>query len=1065
MNFTSAYFYFIALVLAFLLSVLLAVFCRRWKEAPGSREFFGVAASEALLALVEILSLFAGNAGQALFWFKVRFFFSALLPVFWIRFALDFSRRKKWLSRALSAGLFVVPAVTQILIWTNDRHHLFVKREVDFRLSGAFWIADVGVREPGFWFLIYSVYGLLLLIAGLALALSTVFGKGRRDLGQIGLLSLGAVVAVSTGVASTFNLIPGAAFNPYTPGLGLAFFLFAAAVFRYRLFKRSSVRDQTEDDVLSGRSLAAIFFVFILLATGIVTASYFSFRGFEANLRAQAESQLTAVVELKSAELQAWRAERLSDAEIIRQDGHFADLVEAYFRNPALPAVREELRSRLSLFQASNQYLRALLVDMDGLDRMAVPPRRENETFLRDAEGVARVISQGRTIIVDLHREIPEDPIHLSVYIPIVSVHGESGGRPLGAVILWIDPRAYLYPFILKWPGSSATAETLLVRREGHGVVYLNDLKFESATALSLRFPLDRIEKPAVQAALGREGIFEGLDYRGIPVVSSLRSIPGSPWFLVARMDVAEIYAPSRERMWQTILLLSALLAVSASLLGMNWRRQRIRYFRRQAEVGQRLRDSLERFELANKATFDVIWDWNLRTDALWWNENFQILFGYSPEETEPGIESWKTRIHPEDRDRVVSGIHAVIDGGGQAWSDHYRFRCKDGRDLDIFDRGYVSRDASGEPVRMIGAMQDMTERIKAEKAALHSRDLMRYIIEHSRSAVAIHDRELRYLYVSQKYLDDYHVAEKDVIGKHHYEVFPDLPRKWRDIHQKALRGEISSAVDDPWERADGSVEWTQWECRPWREADGSIGGIIVYTEVVTPRVKANEALRASLREKEVLLKEIHHRVKNNMQIISSLLNLQASQFPENRFREAMKETQQRIRSMALLHEKLYKSRDLSRIDFVEYAETLAVHLFQSFAVNPRRIKIKIDMDPAFFDIATANPLGLILNELLSNTIKHAFPENRMGEIVVGLRRTGDEYLLTVRDDGIGLPPGFDLRGKGSFGMQIIDSLVEQLNAALTLGKTEAGTAFELRFQELRYAPRFDPDIDKTTPS
>jgi len=122
-------------------------------------------------------------------------------------------------------------------------------------------------------------------------------------------------------------------------------------------------------------------------------------------------------------------------------------------------------------------------------------------------------------------------------------------------------------------------------------------------------------------------------------------------------------------------------------------------------------------------------------------------------------------------------------------------------------------------------------------------------------------------------------------------------------------------------------------------------------------------------------------------------------------------------------------------------------------------------MEPAFFDIATANPLGLILNELLSNTMKHAFPDNRTGEIVIGLRRTGDEYLLTVRDDGIGLPPGFDLRGKGSFGMQIIDSLVEQLNAGLTLGKTAAGTAFELRFQELRYAPRFDPDIDKTTSS
>jgi PAS domain S-box-containing protein len=140
----------------------------------------------------------------------------------------------------------------------------------------------------------------------------------------------------------------------------------------------------------------------------------------------------------------------------------------------------------------------------------------------------------------------------------------------------------------------------------------------------------------------------------------------------------------------------------------------------------------------------------------------------------------------------------------------------------------------------------DITQRKQAEAAISHSYDLMRYIIEHVKSAVAVHDRDLRYIYVSQRYLDEYHVKERNIIGKHHYDVFPDLPEKWREVHRKALAGQVSSAERDDYLRDDGTIEWTRWECRPWYESDGSIGGIIVYTEVITERVAAEEALRKS---------------------------------------------------------------------------------------------------------------------------------------------------------------------------------------------------------------------------
>jgi PAS domain S-box-containing protein len=152
---------------------------------------------------------------------------------------------------------------------------------------------------------------------------------------------------------------------------------------------------------------------------------------------------------------------------------------------------------------------------------------------------------------------------------------------------------------------------------------------------------------------------------------------------------------------------------------------------------------------------------------------------------------------------------------------------------------------------------QDITDRKRAEEALSHSHDLMKYIIEHNQSAVAVHDLDLKYLFVSQRYLTDYKVKTKDIIGKHHYEVFPDIPEKWRKVHQKALKGIVSRADEDLFYREDGTFDWTRWECRPWCEADGSIGGIIVYTEVINEQKQKEEEIKKLNQRLEILIESI----------------------------------------------------------------------------------------------------------------------------------------------------------------------------------------------------------------
>lgn len=462
------------------------------------------------------------------------------------------------------------------------------------------------------------------------------------------------------------------------------------------------------------RSLAVLLFIFLLIVTSISAVGYLSYRRYESRFRAQVENQLSSIARLKAGVLEHWRKERLADAEILYRNASFSALTQRYLENPADGRAKAELQVWLDKFAAYEQYNRVFLLDARAVERLSSPaaPEPVAEHLTREA---AAVLAAGQVVFLDFNRDTDEGPIHLSLLVPILA--GQDGERPLGILVLRIDPYAYLYPYIRQWPTRSASAETLLVRREGTDAVFLNELKFSANSALNLRVPLKNTQRPAVKAVLGQEGIVEGLNYRGVPVIADVRAVPGSPWFLVARVDTAEAYAPLRERLWQIAFFFGALMAASGAGLGLVWRRQRVRYYQSQVGAAQALRESEERYQLANRATFNAIWDWNLQTDALWWNDNFRALFGYPSEEIEPGIESWTRRIHPEDLVRVETGIHAAIDSGRQSWADHYRFRRKDGRYADIEDRGYISRDASGKPLRMIGAIQDVTERKRAEES------------------------------------------------------------------------------------------------------------------------------------------------------------------------------------------------------------------------------------------------------------------------------------------------------------------------------------------------------------
>ncbi|HEY3272946.1 MAG TPA: histidine kinase dimerization/phosphoacceptor domain -containing protein, partial [Methanocella sp.] len=239
----------------------------------------------------------------------------------------------------------------------------------------------------------------------------------------------------------------------------------------------------------------------------------------------------------------------------------------------------------------------------------------------------------------------------------------------------------------------------------------------------------------------------------------------------------------------------------------------------------------------------------------------------------------------------------------------------------------------------------------------------------------------------------------------------------------------------------------------PVRNATGEIIGKIIMLHDVTKERASEEKIRHSLQEKEILLKEIHHRVKNNLQIISSLLSLQSGYITDKQTLSMFKEGQDRVKSMALIHEKLYESSDIARIDFTEYVKNLAGYLVRSYVTESSRVKLTVVADDISLEIDNAVPCGLIINELVTNSLKYAFPDGRRGEIRIELRRIGDpannEYRMAVIDNGIGLPPEIDIRKTKSLGLQLVTMLTDQIHGDIQVSR-ENGTACTITFRDVR---------------
>jgi PAS domain S-box-containing protein len=357
---------------------------------------------------------------------------------------------------------------------------------------------------------------------------------------------------------------------------------------------------------------------------------------------------------------------------------------------------------------------------------------------------------------------------------------------------------------------------------------------------------------------------------------------------------------------------------------------------------------------------------------------------------------------------------------------------------------------ATREGVLTIVGLRDITAQRRAEAELVASERRFRGIFDSTLHFIGLMSPDGTLLEVNRAALEFGGVSREEVIDKPLWEARPwthdpEVQVRLRDAVRRAAAGELVS-FETRVLGADDRLAIVAFSLKPLRDEDGEVVLLVPEAQDVTEARGAEERLRASLAEKETLLKEVHHRVKNNLQVISSLLKLHAGRVADPDARAAFEEAQGRVRSIALLHEKLYRSESLGSVSIGDYAEDLASALLRARGADGRPVRISVSGGDVHLPVDRAMPCGLILNELVTNSLKHGFPAAiAEPEVAIRARRVGCEIEITVTDNGVGLPEDFDPRGTRTLGIQLVRTLTRQLGGSIAFER-HAGTRCVLQF-------------------
>jgi len=427
-------------------------------------------------------------------------------------------------------------------------------------------------------------------------------------------------------------------------------------------------------------------------------------------------------------------------------------------------------------------------------------------------------------------------------------------------------------------------------------------------------------------------------------------------------------------------------------------------------------------------------------------SENVLALFGYAPSDFLSDANFWANHVHPEDVKVISIASTRLLEQEYEV--QEYRFLHANGHYIWVRDEQKLIRDQQNRPLEIIGYWADISDRKQAESALQVEKDKLQAVWDAVPGFVSLISSDLKYIGVNQRLADVYGLAPEQFIDQQigflgTSPEFSQFITEFFASSAQAATQEITSGINNN----------QQTYLMVIQKYQQGTAAVLIGIDI-TQRKQAEDKIQAALWEKEVLLKEIHHRVKNNLQVISSLLKMQSRSITDPSILEIFKESQSRIHSMALIHEKLYQSEDLARINCAEYIHSLTSHLYRCYHVSPRNIQLEVKVPQISLSLDAALPCALIINELVANALKYAFPDRLSGKISIELDiNVKNCYILKVSDNGIGLPKNIDWENTQSLGLRLVRTLSQQLGATVELDLSH-GTQFCLTFTEPKYQKR-----------
>jgi PAS domain S-box-containing protein len=473
-------------------------------------------------------------------------------------------------------------------------------------------------------------------------------------------------------------------------------------------------------------------------------------------------------------------------------------------------------------------------------------------------------------------------------------------------------------------------------------------------------------------------------------------------------------------------------------------------YKRKKAE--EELRESEERFKAIYNVAAVGIARINLKGEYVQVNKKFLQFIGYS--EKEILKRKFKDITHPEDVGKSIDFLNKLVSKELNSFTAEKRYIHKSGSVVFINVTVSVVNNNNGEPDYFVSVVEDITHRKLSQEQLFKQAAKLNSIIESSSHQIWTMNRKRELTSFNQNYfktIKSFFGVEvevginlrnnsKKMLHKSTYSVVDKL-------YEGAFRG-VPQHFEFPFRQKNGKEIWLETFLNPIKLKNGKIEEIACIAQDITEKKLSEAQIKGSLKEKEVLLKEVHHRVKNNLQVITSILSLQSTTIKDKKILDFLSESQNRIKSMAYIHESLYQTKDFTRINFSEYIQSLSKNLLHSYNINNKSIGLRLDIEDVYLNLDLAIPCGLIINELVSNALKYAFPRGAKGNVGIKLQKKGKTLALSVRDSGIGFPQNLDFRNTESLGLQLVTTLTEQISGEISMKSTASkGTEFLIKFK------------------